>query len=359
MPLRAFIGDHEVVAPLVADEEWERLRRLIRSKAATLRMACCGNEGHLRISKLGTKHFVHEGVPNCNWAPETVYHLRAKQDIVEACQKVGFVARTEVSGADWRADVLATKGNVNVAFEVQWSGQTEEETRLRQRRYESAGVRCCWLMRKPPEALVRSPTKGLPVFPLSLVDDKLLHVKVGEMVRPLNDFTQSLLNRKIQFRTSATLDSTQRVTVVFFGISCWKCGHGSHIYYLEEAYRTCCGISADSVEGLEDAKGDEFAPEVVAAVQEFLMSAEGRRLHVGEIKRRFSGTVGHAYPSFGCPKCEAIYGEHFRIQSSSQARYEKGSAPAILSVEVICPRTISAPHPHWCSPTTGEFCDEF
>jgi len=357
MPLRAFIENHEVVAPLVGDEEWDRLRRVIRTKAATLRMACCDNGGHLRISKLGTKHFVHAGVPNCNWAPETVNHLRAKQDIVVACQRAGFVAQPEVSGTDWRADVLATKGNVKIAFEVQWSGQTEEETRLRNGRYENAGVRCCWFMRKPPEALVRTPTKALPVFRLLVAEDKLLYVEMREKLWPLNDFTQSLLNRHIQYRASATIDSTQRVTVVFFGISCWKCGHSSHIYYLEEEYRTRCGIPASSVEGLEGEHDGEFAPEVVAAVQAFLMGAEGSGLHVGEIKQRFSRTVGRAYPSFGCPKCDAIFGDHFRIEDSLHARYDQESAPAILSVEVTCSRNVSAPHPHWCCPTSGEFCD--
>jgi hypothetical protein len=359
MPLRAFIDDHEVIAPLIGDEEWDKLRRVVRTKSSSIRMACCGTGGHLRISKLGTKHFVHAGVHNCDWAPETVYHLRAKQDIVVACQRAGFVPLTEVSGPDWRADVLATKGNVKVAFEVQWSGQKEEETWLRQRRYEKAGVRCCWFMRKPPEALVRTPTKALPVFPLSAADDKSLYVEMRKNLLPLSEFAQSLLNQHIQYRAAATLDSTQRVTVVFFGISCWRCKHFSHIYYLEEAYRTRCGISVDSVEGLEGAHGGEFAPEVVAAVQDFLMGAEGSGLHVGEIKLRFSETVGQAYPSFGCPQCDAIFGEHFRMEDSLHARYDKANTSPILRKEVACPHKISAPHPHWCTATSGRFCDEF
>jgi len=48
-------------------------------------------------------------------------------------------AKTEVSGPDWRADVLATKTDrgklIRLAFEVQWSPQTLEETAARQAKY--------------------------------------------------------------------------------------------------------------------------------------------------------------------------------------------------------------------------------
>lgn len=60
---------------------------------------------------------------------------------------MGYEVTTEASGVDWRADVLATKpgknGLIKLAFEVQWSPQTLEQTEERQQKYTRDGIRCC------------------------------------------------------------------------------------------------------------------------------------------------------------------------------------------------------------------------
>ena len=60
----------------------------------------------------------------------------------------------EFSEADWRADVLAVQGGKRIAFEVQWSRQTYEETSLRQERYKASNVRGCWLFRIAPKEML-------------------------------------------------------------------------------------------------------------------------------------------------------------------------------------------------------------
>lgn len=53
----------------------------------------------------------------------------------------------------WRADVLAVQGGKRIAFEVQWSRQTYEATRLRQERYKASNVRGCWFFRIAPKEM--------------------------------------------------------------------------------------------------------------------------------------------------------------------------------------------------------------
>ena len=58
----------------------------------------------------------------------------------------------DFSGLSWPyPDLLCTRGRAQIAVEIQWSGQTLDHTIERQAAYAAAGVRCCWLMRRPPE----------------------------------------------------------------------------------------------------------------------------------------------------------------------------------------------------------------
>lgn len=154
MPLRAYIEDKEIVSIDLNDEEWSALKARLKAKEIVLTLPCCGQEGFLRTSSRGLKHFVHSKSANpCDWKPESAEHLKAKVAIMEACRKQGWNAIPEFSEADWRADVLAVQGGKRIAFEVQWSRQTYEETRLRQERYKASNVRGCWFFRIVPKEM--------------------------------------------------------------------------------------------------------------------------------------------------------------------------------------------------------------
>lgn len=154
MPLRAYIEDKEIVSIDLNDEEWSALKARLKAKEIVLTLPCCGQEGFLRTSNRGLKHFVHLKSANpCDWKPESAEHLKAKVAIMEACREQGWDAIPEFSEADWRADVLAVQGGKRIAFEVQWSRQTYEETRLRQERYKASNVRGCWFFRIAPKEM--------------------------------------------------------------------------------------------------------------------------------------------------------------------------------------------------------------
>ena len=154
MPLRAYIEDKEIVSIDLNDEEWSALKARLKAKKTVLILPCCGQEGFLRTSSKGLKHFVHLKSANpCDWKPESAEHLKAKVAIMEACREQGWNAIPEFSEADWRADVLAVQGGKRIAFEVQWSRQTYEATRLRQERYKASNVRGCWFFRIAPKEM--------------------------------------------------------------------------------------------------------------------------------------------------------------------------------------------------------------
>ena len=154
MPLRC-VDDYgkAIEAHACTQEEWIALRGQTRIHRH-LMMPCCKAQAIPKTSKLGIRFFAHKARVNCLWKPETEVHRCIKGLALEAARRAGWNAQTEVSGHTpdgerWTADVLARKGAAKIAIEVQWSGQTDDETLRRQRKYRQSGVTGVWLLRQP------------------------------------------------------------------------------------------------------------------------------------------------------------------------------------------------------------------
>lgn len=373
MPLRALINEKEELAPLVSDADWETWKRQPNKKVTLL---CCDTSGHLRTSKLGTKHFVHEHKAGCDWKPETPQHLLAKTEIVRACKRVGYDAKTEVSGSDWRADVLASKlgkqGLIQIAFEVQWSPQTLQITQERQAKYERDEIRGCWFFRKPPKS---EPTKSLPMFNLALEPDNSLVVHMNDRKTPLSKFIEDLLSRRIRFCDCYRLKPTQYIRINFFPVTCWKCMKNHHIYWLEEHLAlSYCGkqlytpdleirFRSDLEKYLRPDLEEALRPEVIAAAKSFCKTDKAKNITMGEIKPRYSRTLGKYYQSFGCPWCDdPIFANQYNFEEYCIVYYDD-NIPKITweyyhndtQANVTDLRVLDYAE-HWCYPETGEFC---
>ena len=360
MPLRAIIDGVEQLAPLIGPGDWDALRDRVRLKVADLRLPCCGATGHLRVSKNGIKHFVHARTANCSWGPETEWHCLAKSDIVRGCEDAGWDARTEVDGNGWRADVLASRAGVRIAFETQWSPQTADETRQRQSRYEADGVRCCWFFRKPPAAFVKQPQLAVPVF--GILHDagaKQLSIRHLERVYPLRDFAHAMLAHRLRFCGRISLAASQRMKVVFYNVRCYRCGFDGHDYRVEEGFRTPCGIAGGYIDESVEASGLQFEPQIVIAVQDFLRTDAVRGLCVGAIKPRYSSVREVQYMSVGCARCDSIFGDHYKAENFFEAENSRTGPPLTFEFNIACGNHRTTKHPHWCFPLDGKFCGDF
>ncbi|NOS98923.1 MAG: hypothetical protein HOP25_10690 [Methylotenera sp.] len=242
MPLRCTNTQGTDVFSFQFDEEaWSALQ--VENKSLHhLRMQCCYANVVLKTSKLGTKFFAHSKRGECTSAPETAEHLLAKQHIIEAIQSVGWEAMPEQrgktpDGEDWIADVLALRNNNKVAFEVQWSPQTIEETERRQSKYNESSVRGLWFFRRSELPV----SKNLPAFGLKF-DERShsfnvlfpdvcfyptqqkgnLKVSFFERMIPLKQFISGALSRKLEFAPS--LNKSLRVNVYSAPCVCSSCG---------------------------------------------------------------------------------------------------------------------------------------
>lgn len=293
----------------LSPDEWRTLERENKS-VRHLRMPCCNAQVVLKKSRRGTPFFAHKGKGNCATAPETETHLRLKRMAVEVARAYGWNAETEVagttpSGKTWRADVLARKDRHQVAVEIQWSSQTEEETQRRQARYAESGVRCLWLFRQ----------KRIPVdrdLPAARINGDLdggfvalVPKGYGEQSVPMREFFEAVFNRR--FRFGLPLGCVAHVSIQVAPMSCWSCNGqtriltGVDVDVGPDTYRLTVPTLGAHPEHLE----------LFKIVRRHIPDGLG----LGNIKRRYSRTQQRSYLSNGCAHCDALSGETFEIDA--------------------------------------------
>lgn len=371
MPLRAFIDGEDKIAPLLNDAEWEALKLAVSRKEKSVLMPCCNAAGLLRVSKLGTKHFYHSRTAECNWKPETAEHLKAKTEILIACRNAGYTASPEKIDPDWRADVYAERNTTKLAFEVQWSKQTLEETQERQNKYKRDDVKGCWFFRQPPFDYHYSThaINDLPMFELlpSQPPDKDLLVSSPVLIYPdqkplcLADFVSALLTKKICYRALATTSCNQKIRIVFVTKKCWKCNASSLMYYVDSSYISRCGREMSRGHYMtcsyEKNGHYEFRQEIIAAARHYINSHPVLSARLGRIKPRFSKKQNRTYISFGCPRCDAIFGYDPLYEKEFPNASLYGNYTAVLETEIMVKEPFSEYQSHWCYPIGNNFCE--
>lgn len=311
-----------------AEADWEALRNA-NSASSRLSMACCGAGVVLRTSKLGTKHFAHARRGPCATAPESAQHLMAKRAIVEGVRRTDWSAATEQPGdspghGSWIADVLATQGRKQVAIEVQWSKQDDEETRRRQARYAAAGVRGLWLLRQHDFPVA----KNCPAFRLVLDDDGHgFTVKLPSphyspsWMRPgerddarywqqsieLSRFVEGALSGRLRFAPALGMEMPMEVLTE--AAQCWRCKKETRLvlrlrFAASRVLPGCADIELPYriFDDIDD--GERL-------IANLLFAALLKRHGIGALRRRYSKTEGGSYLSNGCVHCDALQGRFF------------------------------------------------
>ena len=235
------IDEHglDVEADGLNDDAWRALKNRNRTERH-LAMPCCDARVVLKTPTRRIRHFAHLCRGECDAEPETEVHRHIKQLARDIARSRGWDARTEVEGRTpggdrWRADVLAEKDGRRGAVEIQWSGQTDEETLRRQRRYAASGVGCVWLTRQR----VEPDRRELPVARITGTLDEGLAVEVHNdedikaderphhnerQSRPITPeaFLEAVFEGRFRFgvRPRTTIEMT-----VYTGVlrDCWHC----------------------------------------------------------------------------------------------------------------------------------------
>lgn len=331
-----FVGlldNKRIISLDYSDEEWKQLQLSSRKNNIEVFCPVSKTSMYLRNTK-GTKHFVRkQKIENSNFKPESIQHLQLKEEIYNACKEVADFSQPEFQGKDWIADVYAQVNDKKFAFEVQLSKQSLEETRIRNEKYLRDGITCFWFFRNTPKDYeiqeftnkkreVSVVEESLPMFTL-YKENTILGYNID-----IKDFIKNILNSKLEFKKSVYWNKKQDIDFYQAYTECWACGKTTKVIGTRSPYLTEEGsqMSYD-----EFSLSDDKIGEIVSNLQK-----EGKEelKGLGDIKKRYSKTVGGSYYSCGCEHCDAIQGEFFVSKLINDVMYENVKPLFSISIEL-------------------------
>lgn len=307
MPLKCELDGEPCFSFTYTAATWDELKAARRKH--DLKMPCCGNKAIPKTSALGTQFFAHARRGDCASGLESREHLLAKYLVARGAYAAGWDVDIERRGETpegdaWVADVFATKGKAKVAMEIQWTPQSEEETRRRQQRYRASGVRGAWFLRESkrhnPSFLSILSEQATPSFVIRL-DESGQDFLVKRFQVTLSCFIKDLLSGDIQWGPRP--GEQGRAGPVVLEEPCWKCRRLTGVV---------ASLALDDSHGRRVGNFDYDDPRIRNDLIRMVSDPELKQQHqIGELTNRFSRTEGNSYFSNGCFHCGALQGRFF------------------------------------------------
>lgn len=247
--------------------------------------------------------------------------------ILDVCKDMGLNYETKVKTTKWNADVVVEHGTYKVAFNVCKVPQKPEEIYQAMREERVCG---CWLLL--PTKNFSCQERHLPCFNLAFQADKklvYLNSKFDESScnqLDLSEFLHALIDGKIRFTKYVEVN---KVELCIYKNECWKCHKENDVYFVNRLFSQE-GIVFNR-QNLEMKDMDiTFNPSIITGFKKYRQEHPSETFIMGEIKQRYSKTVGEAYLSFGCAQCDSLFGEFYLKKSIMELIYYTDSLRKVI-----------------------------
>ncbi len=367
MPLVANVNGKRQIASLLDASDWEE----IRAQKPAIELCCCRTRGFMRISKLGTQHFVHSRRPeSCTTAPESAEHLFLKDLILRSVKHAGWDADVEVCDPDgrWRADVLASRGNLRIAFEVQLSTIPFSELTARQQAYADSFVRGCWFygygaVNPPPPIQTDIPVfplgfSGVNPFPAFRTGQPPDCVSIGNQELQLTEGVRALLQHQFRRCSKQRVTTAEGITIFRFH-ECWACQRDFDVFCPTEC-STLCNDHLPICDWMARPLKDAGAPWIVRKVQQYVWAHQELNLMVSYPGWYWAQSSRCNHFTFCCFHCGTLNASDIFEQLLRDNECVQNSEYCLQPIVTIPLRTkreiIDAPH--WCYSEIHRFCSE-
>ena len=312
MPLRARLNDEDIYSYEFNEKLWNELKASYKNQ--TLMMPCCDNKAIPKVSKLNNYFFAHARKGQCTSAPETFEHIFLKTRIAQIAYSLGWNVITEKIGETpegdcWIADVFCTKGKTKIAFEIQWSPQTESEFKRRQEKYNRSGVRTAWLYKLRHNQEYFPTGHEIPAFGIQYEKDSD-EMYVPQFNQTIDDFVHGMLIGKLKWRPHEGEELVGKL--ITHVQQCWRCKRNT---------RVILGVGFYDRDGTElelaGFQNDGIPEFILQQINNSALAKNG----IGSIKSRYHKSMAEAYISNGCRHCDAIQGASYYFDAWVEYAY--------------------------------------
>ncbi|OAL78410.1 hypothetical protein AY606_08225 [Acinetobacter sp. SFB] len=325
MGFLSIVENKEIYSFMLNDEQWDRLKD--KYKNLSIHMPCCQTRAIPKKNKLGTQYFAHHPSSNCSvHSGESREHQFCKYLILKHLHENGWNVTPEFrgqtpSGEIWIADIYAEKNKAKIVIEIQWSPQSIEETKRRQDKYATSGIRAVWFMRTTPKNkwdVLDYQSYELPAFSIWLDKETRLLTASGafnnwdssDLVEiDFIQFFETLMKGGIQY--SLKSESTRFMQLAMNIVKCWKCKKSTNLimdinYFIHHEDKLI-KIERLGLEQLSQPHSELLNDPTLLQNYQY-----------GFIIKRFSKTRGETYLSNGCFHCDAMQGAHFSYRERDE-----------------------------------------
>ena len=252
--------------------------------------------------------------------------------IIAICTKENFKYSKNVKSDSWKADIVVELPKYKLAFTIGKRFKNENNTYNAMKAEKVCGV---WLNIDGKHVNhYRTENDLFPTFSLFENENKI-DVKIDDYLSlPFNRFISLMLYGKI--RKTEVL-KPKAIEVCFFQEKCWKCDHLVGLYFV----KNILGPDNRKYYSLDEFY---FNPIVIESVRKYITQHPELKIEIGEIKERYSKTMDSSYKSFGCPSCDAIFGNFFLHDIIIDLYYETEIGIHTINVEEY---GMELPITHW------------
>ena len=258
--------------------------------------------------------------------------------ILDVCKNMGLEYDTKVKGSTWNADVVIKKSTYKIAFNICKSPRNVETTYKAMREERVCG---CWLLLPAKNTSYQQP--NFPCFPLVSHQGKELVClnstfdKNSSNQFELEEFLYSIINGKIKFAESTEIN---KVELCFYKNECWKCHKENDVFFINRLFSK----EGTVIEGQYLNEEITFNPSIIKGLKKYIEEHPSETFVMGEIKPRYSKTVGESYPSFGCVQCDSIFGNFFLQENVMELMYDTDS---LRKATITLDESIKVPVQYW------------
>ena len=283
---------------------------------------------------------------------ESSFHDNVKYLVANICRKLGFETREEYKGKGWRADVFVVVNGRKYAIEIQTSLQSLNKTLERQQKYISENVTGCWLFVNEPKQDIE--LEKLPLFKLNNKEPNNITVSLKDRKElPIKDFIKDFLNDNIKFCNTL---NTSAFEIRYVKMDCWKCNTENYFYYIGGFVSNC---NAKIFHGdIELWNSDKLIFHSLIQRKVIEHNDRSLKLPLATIKERYSNMTASSYMSFGCKKCDSIFGDWYIRNAVIDTWYGDGIADKfMIENNKVKFENVIVDIPHWCHPGNKKFCE--